>query len=431
MKCSAAHPWLLAAKTTPDLPAAVQQHLRDCLDCRLHYRRLLRLNQEVRDLPAPDDQPGVRARFWEKFEQLPARPLPLPPQRRWQGWRLVVPGVGAAAALLLLGVGLSWFRERPALTPRPEPPPLAVLQPNFAAAERTIVIQAVAHDLRLAQTLAAEERLETLTALADDLTIEAHRLARQGRMDDLAQVTGLYDRVVRHGLVEQGRALPAEQRPERVAGAVRRLREAERQARQESAAALPAVGDYLRQLAAAADHAIKALEDADPPPALLDAPRPGSAPRPQLDALVMNGLRLCAEKDPLRRADFCTDVADQLVQTILQASATGDTDQASRLGGYLGQLMDVGVARNLESAEDLEGGRLDQWEEIGVRAAKATDILERNLENAPAAARPGLQKALEASNAGRMQIEDPGKGKRKGKLPPGLEKRGHDKKKHR
>jgi hypothetical protein len=426
MKCSAAKTWLLGAKTTLDLPPAVLQHLHECLDCRLHHRRLLLLNQEVRGLLAPPEEPAARARFWEKFDQLPPRPnVPLQPSplhsiRLKKIW---YPVLGASAAALLVGLGVGLLLAPLNKTEPVESPSVTARAPQTDAEDRQVVVHALEHDLRLARTTAADERFLALAGLATELDKEAHRLADQGRMEDLAQVAGLYDRVVRNGVVLRSRSLSEKQRPA-VTAVVQQFERMEREARRAADGALPALGDHLRILAVAARDGSQALTAEDkllPPPVAPSVP-----PRSLLGALVSNGLLLAEEDDPLRRAQYCTDLSDRLVARILQASATGDTDQASQMGKYLGQIMELGVVYNLENVSplELEGPRRQEWERIGERAAQATDALERNLDQAPEAAKPVLEKALEAADQGRAQAKTEYKGpKGKGKLPPGLEKK--------
>jgi hypothetical protein len=443
MKCSAAQTWLLGAKTTPDLPPAVLQHLRECLDCRLQHRRLLRLNQEARGLLAPPEEPTARARFWAKFAELPARPNLPPPQSsggRIHPKMIWYPVLGASAAALLIGLGVGLLLAPPSKTAPLDLPPAVTQQPQTAD-DRQVVAQALQHDLRLARTTAADERFLALAGLAADLDKEAHRLADRGHMDELAQVAGLYDRVVRLGLVERSRALPEKQRPAVVSLVTGQLLESERAARRAADGSLPALGDQLRVLAVAARSGSRALsEDRQ----LLGPPLPtATPPRSLLGALVLDGLLLAEEDDPLRRAQYCTDLSDRLVARILQASATGDTDQAARMGSYLGQIMELGVVFNLESmpAPGPDDPRRQEWEQIGERAVQATDALEHNLEQAPELARPVLEKALEAADQARAKAKTEHKGpKGKGKLPPGLEKKlmrgqplppGQEKKGHR
>src|SRR5205807_1845156 len=91
-----------------------------------------------------------------------------------------------------------------------------------------------------------------------------------------------------------------------------------------------------------------------------------STTRDLLAALVVQGLRLAEETDPLRKADVCNDVADHLVQSIVLASAGGDTERADKLGGLLGSVMDQGVASNLSKVETAnpEDARVQEAEKV-------------------------------------------------------------------
>lgn len=280
------------------------------------------------------------------------------------------------------------------------------------------------HDLRLAQTVAPEARFDALAALSADLEAEALRLAERGKLDDLATLTGLYDQVLRRGVIGQARQLPAPRQAETTASVARRLAATEKQALELADRSLPALGDHLRSLAVMAQDTSRQLQSDLPPlPPLPPAPKT-AVPRNVLGSLVLNGLRLAEEDDPLRRADVCSDVADQLVQTILQASAAGDEEEASRLGKLLGDMMDHGVAANLDQVPhaEREGARRDEWDQVGRRAVEASAALEKNLEQAPAPARKGLERALAASSKGREKACQK-VGKTKSKTPPGQQKK--------
>lgn len=151
--------------------------------------------------------------------------------------------------------------------------------------------------------------------------------------------------------------------------------------------------------------------------------------RDLLGTLVLQALPLAEEDDPLRRADHCNAVAEQLVQGILLASSDGDTTRAEQLGGLLGEVLDRGIAPNLEriDLQDADPPRLADAERVEQRSGQAVEVLQRNLEKAPPAAQPGLQKALEAVGKEKPPGH-PGKGKgKKDKapkaLPPGLQKK--------
>jgi hypothetical protein len=324
--------------------------------------------------------------------------------------------------------------------------------------QAAVVGRVLESDLRLAEVSTVRDQFQALSHMAGDLQAEALRLAREGSADDLLLVGWLYERVVCTGLAGRARVLSPQHQQETLPPVVKQLQETAETADRIAEEAPADLRNSLRAMGSAAREASQLLmtdrSPARPPPSGWVSPgavRQGT-PRALLGALVMQGLRLAETDDPLRRADCCSDIADNLVQTILVASATGDTEQASWLGKHLGEVMDRGVERNLARAQviDAEGARKAEVERVSQRSAQATAALERNLERAPAAARAGLQRALEASGHGERNGQESrgkGKGKNKGKgkgnrpaalepeepkglpqkgkstLPPGLEKK--------
>jgi hypothetical protein len=421
MKCSYARPWLLAVSSEPALPVAVQQHLQDCPDCRVQLQRLLCIHRDVKNLPVPPESPDARARFRMLLQQTPQNTASQQPKSASRGRTKWDYAVRAAAAALLLGVGLGWWlaAHRENVAPRDG-------ESTYPHGESQIVIRTLDNDLRLAETFAPQEQVQALAGMAGDLHCEALALAKQGRFDELKQVAGLYQQVVRGAIVRRAGALSVQDRAVVLAPVVQQLEEAETAAKRFAAETLPTAGDSLRSMGESARQTIQVLQsDPQAAPELMQPARADTSGA-LLNALVMNGLFLAETDDPLRRADYCSDMAHHLVQTILQASAKGNTDDASNLGKYLGELLDRGVAANLDRvpASELVGPRLLEWEKVGQRASAASAALQRNLERAPAPAQAGLQRAMEASKHGRERAMHAGNGKGKGR-PFGLP--GHDK----
>src|SRR5262249_27714581 len=259
--------------------------------------------------------------------------------------------------------------------------------------------------------------------MAGDLRAEALRLAREGGTnEDVLLLSGLYERVVCQGMVGQAKTLQPQQQAGLVASLVKQLEDNAAESEHAAQSAQPGAGEGLRTLAAASRAASRSLSGDSPAPPELRSPpwqpaRSGTL-RDLLGPLVLEGLRLAAEDDPLRRADSCNDVADHLVQGILLASSGGDTDRAAKLGSYLGNVRDRGVNKNLERFEpaNAQDKRAEEADRIGQRMDQAVEILEQQLAKAPPAAQPGLRKALEAQE--KFKANSKGKGKGKGK-PPG------------
>lgn len=401
-------------------------------------------------MPRPGESPDGRRRLFAQLDQLPAPvavSLPIRP-RGFQLRRTLVGFASLAAALVLLAVGISsfWPREQSLVGPNG---PVAVTTTKPRSLEAAVNEDALAgrileHDLRLAEVASARDQIQTLAALAADLRNESTQLAKLGARDEMRTLNELHQRIVGQGLADRARALPNSEKQDVVARLVRELQQSASVTDQAATERTGSIGEELRVLARSTRQAAESLANDNLDPERVPdapAPKPGKAYN-LAGALVFHGLRLAREDDPLRRADTCTDIADSLVQTILEASVAGEEYRATRLGQQLGAVMDRGVSANLVRvvASTTDSQRLAEAERISRRAGNATSALERNLERAPAAARPGLERALEASSHGRERAMQAGKGKGKGKgkgnqpddddkpkgksfVPPGLQKR--------
>jgi hypothetical protein len=146
------------------------------------------------------------------------------------------------------------------------------------------------------------------------------------------------------------------------------------------------VADFLEPMRATAAEAARRLEmeddpgaeDAEPPPAFAGG---AGSPRALLALLVTQGLLLAEEADPLRRAYYCYDLADQLALASLLASARGDRDRAARLGRHLSEVVDQGAGANLARLrqESPQDPRLRDLEEVIRRARRTVDALDKSL----------------------------------------------------
>jgi hypothetical protein len=156
--------------------------------------------------------------------------------------------------------------------------------------------------------------------------------------------------------------------------------------------------------------------------------------RALLTVLVAQSLLLAEEDDPLQRARYCNDIADQFSSAILLASGRGDTERAAQLGKHLGNIMDQGVHANLNRLPAHDNPRLAELQLVLGRASQLVSALETSLSAAPGGQATGpsnygqlkdLEKTLkELERALREASKDP-KAKPPGGGPPrGREIRG-------
>jgi hypothetical protein len=444
MKCQAAYVWLLASKATVSLPDEVQRHLGHCRRCQLCRKRLARLDGELKRLPSALESSQVKDRLFQKLAHLPASSAPLtsqhqPPHAGKRSWHV---RAWATAAAVLLGIGLGWLLGRVDSPPAQETPLASTPSrktPIAGSRMVDLVARVVGYDLSLAETFSPVIQTRALSDLAADLCREALRLAREGPLEDLPLVAALYQRVLQGGLIGRARVLPADGQPAVLTPLANQLQESALVVSHAAEDSLPAIGDYLRTMAVTANETSQALRAATNVPPLAAWLADSSSPRPLLETVVVEGLRLAEEDDPLRRADSCSRVVEQLVQTILLTSARGEAKPASTLGKCLGEMVDRGVVVNLNRAkvDDADKDRMAERERVRRRVAAASAVLESNLQRAPPQARAGLQRAMEASRGGLERAAQAGKGKGNSKsngihgrppkdrpfFPPGLEKK--------
>jgi len=145
-----------------------------------------------------------------------------------------------------------------------------------------------------------------------------------------------------------------------------------------------------------------------PPPAGAARLRQLHRNRRLVDALVNGGLRLAAEPDPLKRAECCHGLAENLAGEIGQAATDHDSARVAELGRHLQSVLQEGVADNLHDARRLippGSAREAELRRVGRRAADGMKPLEEQLRHATAADAADLRGALAAVDEGRAEVE--------------------------
>jgi hypothetical protein len=411
MNCHETYLWMLEVEEpAAPPPDPVVEHLRGCRKCRRRHRRMLRVLAAVRQLPPPPVNPQARLAVLDLVRQSAApasvpmpklrpRPWTVPRRRLWQ----IAPV--AAAALLVLGL-FGWLLQH---LQDPRNPAVSLDGKGIVLNDGDLRSRLLKRNLGLAEARKPIEQLDALAGMASDLGSESIKQAGVVDNANLTRLAVLYERVLREGVVPRARALPPEGRAKRVPVLVKELRQTERDA-EETAAQKPAAAEPLRRLAGTAHNATLALNNPD-----VDLPKPTTKPPEArgllVETLVVQGLKLADENDPLKRADVCSDVADSLVRTIMEASQSGsDRREMEKLGTYLGVMMDQGVGRNLDRVDpSADPKRRREFERVRRRAGETMAELESATQDAPPPARPALEQALQASRYATLENIGPPK----------------------
>jgi hypothetical protein len=254
---------LLAMEQPNTPPAALLEHLAACPACRNWQRRLVLLEQAMASLPVPTSAARVAflQRFLKATEGRPETAAPTAQSATWLQKRGVPAGswstlnrlgprarrwltAAAAAAVVLVVVG--WWILESSLD---RTAPMAQKAPAIPDA---FVAGLLNCDLRLAEAETPSQRLAALADIADGLQDEGRALAPAARGDELLVLVGLYEEVIRRGLIEGARGLPVATRGETLMPIVERLDRAARAVDGAAATKAGASTDPLRRIAAAA-----------------------------------------------------------------------------------------------------------------------------------------------------------------------------------
>lgn len=399
MRCFETQAWLLVTRPSAPAPAPVRRHLKGCLQCRRRRRRLLRLEQQTQLLWQPGADSGAKARLLQQLEATSAAAPASAARAKAPSWR---PWLTACAAVLF-GFGLGWLRfgtETPsqALQHARTGPIGAALAKE---ADEQLLVKFIDHSLRLAQSYDANEQLGVLSGMESDLRAEALRLARLGTASDLPLITTLFDRVVHRGLVGRSQHLSGAERAQQIARLTQQLHRSEAEVRQVVQEMPPNVADFLKPMTATVQNAAQLLAndiESDLRGEPLPRPTMGSGNSRMLVAmLVTQSLLLAEEDDPLQRASYCGDVADQLTVALLLASSGGDSERASRLGKHLEAVVNRGVGENLSRLQASNDPRAAALQQVIGRVSQLVSSLEKNLASGQALETSGYgqTKALE------------------------------------
>jgi hypothetical protein len=206
--------------------------------------------------------------------------------------------------------------------------------------------------------------------------------------------------------------MAADQRRTVATPVAERLRAARSETVRAADGPMPAVADVLRRMADDEEAAANALVNGVVPPEPADRPEQ-RLEKCLLAGVVLRGLRLADETDPIRRADCCAELADEMVQASSLAAAGGEKERAGVLVGRLEEVLDHGVTDNLTLAEQsgLEGYRQEQHERITQKAAQVQVNLQANLERAPEEMRQALEEARKGPHVNGTRPNDRTKGK--------------------
>lgn len=465
MKCDQATTWLLMSDSPGTPPAAVDRHLDGCPDCRATQRQLVALENRLGVAPVPAESTTAKRRFLAKLSALPAHGKTSPRKSHWprsqlRQWRWMPAFALATAAALMIAFVSGWLLRSTRfqggdddrqLSREPEssrverareiavvdnagsaPPaePFADQRPRATLSDRglTDLRPFIENHIQLALAENPSDRLVLLADLAENLWREAARQARQGPTEELLLLSRMYERVVARGLPASARTLSAED--EQVRGQiVMRLKKTQLDAAQAADASLPVVDEILTRIGVASSDAARQIEagqEAEPvSSAEVSAPPQSSN---LLASLVGTNLKLANEDDPLRRAEYCSDLADDLSQRIVLLSLDGDEHRAAELGEYLGDVVDRGVTTNLDRFHPTgpDDPRWMEYDRIKQHSPHSLDVLQRNLERAPEPAKKGLMRAIEAQQRGRGKPKEHGHPSPPGRspdfIPPGLKK---------
>jgi len=404
MTCPPAESELLAARSLADLPDEVRAHVAGCPACAALAARLARLDTGVR---AAAGVPDPAARWRTAAAVRRTRQMAAP--GAWMR-RAALVGLAAAVGFCFVGGVFTgrWWAPKP--RPADHAPADLVRAPGGSA---PFLARVAGPAAEVAADGSPRGQLDGLLRLAAEVRGEAARRVASGEADDVPRLSAAHDRLLKFGVLRQLGRLPAGDRPAAAGEVAAELGRAAVEVGRKADAAPPAAADLLRPFATSAAETAELVRAGRSP---ANDPPAWSEPPTLAEGLIAQTLRMADADEPVRRAEAAAALADTLARVVAVLAAGGLPDDAARVGASLDVVLARGVADNLDWAEatDPAGALRPEIGRVREQAGRAAEVLEQNLARAPAAARPGLERAMEASAPGRSAA----KGGSKGAGPP-------------
>jgi hypothetical protein len=204
MNCQIVQNKILALADPRLIPDPLREHIAGCSTCQGWAKQAARLEALLEQLPAPPapaDRKAALVDHLTRGEPIITRSLAMPAQPRES--RLLVflrensTLVGGLAAAVLIAFGV-W-----AIIPKGGPKPtMAQSMPDDPFLKKI-----VQRDVALAKADTPARRLQVLGGMADDLSTQAHNLARAASADELRDLANWYEKVVKEAIVKQAETL--------------------------------------------------------------------------------------------------------------------------------------------------------------------------------------------------------------------------------
>jgi hypothetical protein len=204
MNCQTIQTKILTLADPRLVPDSLRDHIAGCSACQGWAKQAARLEALLEQLPAPPAPADRKAALVDQLtrgEPIITRPLAMPAQPRES--RLLVflrenaTQVGGLAAAVLIAFGI-W-----AIIPKGGPKP----ELTQSIPDDPFLKKIVQRDLALAKADTPAKRLQVLGGMADDLSTQAHNLARVASPDELRELANWYDKVVKEAIVKQAETL--------------------------------------------------------------------------------------------------------------------------------------------------------------------------------------------------------------------------------
>lgn len=224
MECQSIRNQILALEEPAKPPRELAVHLDCCESCRAWLRKLSQMEQALIQLPVPQSEGAGKAAVLERIRLAApamatasgtnhkpvthARPMPLDlesdlPKKRFNLKTFTAKfwPVGLIAATLLIGA-IAWMNLRE------QKPEVAQAPPSDPLLESVVQL-----NVELAKARTANERVEVLTRLANELNQEMRDIARADSTgENMQALEQMYRRVVLQGLMAQAKMIERSKR---------------------------------------------------------------------------------------------------------------------------------------------------------------------------------------------------------------------------